>query len=93
MQRIAAGGSLIGFHDPEGGVFARLEEPGSADVQFNRQLVSINLIDPTDSRDLTEGGSSDFDQLFRRWAEASANGLTELKALSPVDVNGARLAR
>jgi hypothetical protein len=36
---------------------------------------------------------SDFDQLFRRWAEASANGLTELKALSPVDVNGARLAR
>jgi hypothetical protein len=36
---------------------------------------------------------NDFDQLFRRWAEASANGLTELKALSPVDVNGARLAR
>ena len=36
---------------------------------------------------------SDFDQLFRRWAEASANGLVELKALSPVDVNGARLAR
>lgn len=36
---------------------------------------------------------NDFDQLFRRWAEASANGLTELKALSPVDVNGGRLAR
>jgi len=36
---------------------------------------------------------SDFDQLFRRWAEASANGLVELKALSPVDVNGAQLAR
>jgi hypothetical protein len=36
---------------------------------------------------------NDFDQLFRRWAEASANGLTELKALSPVDVNGSRLAR
>ena len=36
---------------------------------------------------------ADFDQLFRRWAEASANGLLELKALSPVDVNGARLAR
>ncbi|HEY6816313.1 MAG TPA: DUF3313 family protein [Croceibacterium sp.] len=36
---------------------------------------------------------ADFDQLFRRWAELSANGLTELKALSPVDVNGARLAR
>ena len=36
---------------------------------------------------------ADFDQLFRRWAETSANGLVELKALSPVDVNGARLAR
>jgi len=36
---------------------------------------------------------ADFDRLFRRWAEASANGLTELKTLSPVDVNGARLAR
>jgi hypothetical protein len=36
---------------------------------------------------------ADFDQLFRRWAEASANGLLELKALSPVDVNGERLAR
>ena len=36
---------------------------------------------------------ADFDQLFRRWAEISANGLVELKALSPVDVNGARLAR
>ena len=36
---------------------------------------------------------ADFDRLFRRWAEASANGLVELKALSPVDVNGAHLAR
>jgi hypothetical protein len=36
---------------------------------------------------------ADFDRLFRRWAEASAEGLVELKALSPVDVNGARLAR
>jgi hypothetical protein len=36
---------------------------------------------------------ADFDRLFRRWAEASANGLVELKALSPVDVDGARLAR
>lgn len=36
---------------------------------------------------------ADFDQLFRRWAEISAEGLVELKALSPVDVNGARLAR
>lgn len=36
---------------------------------------------------------SDFDQLFRRWAEISAEGLVELKALSPVDVNGARMAR
>ena len=36
---------------------------------------------------------ADFDRLFRRWAEASANGLIELKALSPVDVNGERLAR
>jgi hypothetical protein len=36
---------------------------------------------------------ADFDRLFRRWAEASAEGLVELKALSPVDVNGERLAR
>lgn len=36
---------------------------------------------------------ADFDRLFRRWAEAAANGLTELKTLSPVDVNGERLAR
>jgi len=36
---------------------------------------------------------NDFDQLFRRWAKASAEGLAELKTLSPVDVNGARLAR
>ena len=36
---------------------------------------------------------ADFDQLFRRWARASANGLNELKNLSPVDVNGSRLAR
>lgn len=36
---------------------------------------------------------ADFDRLFRRWAEASANGLVELKALSPIDVNGERLAR
>ncbi len=36
---------------------------------------------------------ADFDRLFRRWADASANGLVELKALSPVDVNGERLAR
>lgn len=35
----------------------------------------------------------DFDRLFRQWAEASANGLVELKALSPVDVKGERLAR
>lgn len=36
---------------------------------------------------------ADFDRLFRRWAEASAEGLVELKALSPIDVNGERLAR
>ena len=36
---------------------------------------------------------ADFDRLFRRWAESSAEGLTELKTLSPVDVNGGRLAR
>jgi hypothetical protein len=36
---------------------------------------------------------ADFDRLFRRWAETSAEGLVELKALSPVDVNGERLAR
>jgi hypothetical protein len=36
---------------------------------------------------------SDFDRLFRRWAEASAEGLAELRALSPIDVNGERLAR
>ncbi len=36
---------------------------------------------------------ADFDRLFRRWAETAANGLVELKALSPVDVNGERLAR
>jgi hypothetical protein len=36
---------------------------------------------------------NDFDQLFRRWAKASAEGLAELKTLSPVDVNGAHLAR
>ena len=36
---------------------------------------------------------ADFDQLFRRWAETSAKDLAELKTLSPVDVNGARLAR
>ena len=35
----------------------------------------------------------DFDRLFRRWAQASAGGLVELKSLSPVDVNGERLAR
>jgi len=36
---------------------------------------------------------ADFDRLFRRWADAAANGLVELKSLSPVDVNGERLAR
>ena len=36
---------------------------------------------------------ADFDRLFRRWAEISADGLVELKRLSPVDVNGERLAR
>jgi len=36
---------------------------------------------------------NDFGRLFRRWAAASADGLVELKNLSPVDVNGARLAR
>ena len=36
---------------------------------------------------------ADFDRLFRRWAEASAEGLVELRNLSPVDVNGAQLAR
>jgi hypothetical protein len=36
---------------------------------------------------------ADFDRLFRRWAETSAEGLTELKRLSPVDVNGESLAR
>ena len=36
---------------------------------------------------------ADFDRLFRNWAQASAQGLVELKALSPVDVNGERLAR
>src|SRR6187399_2514817 len=36
---------------------------------------------------------ADFDRLFRRWAETSAEGLTELKRLSPVDPNGAKLAR
>lgn len=36
---------------------------------------------------------ADFDRLFRRWAETSADGLVELKALSPIDVNGERLAR
>jgi hypothetical protein len=36
---------------------------------------------------------ADFDRLFRRWAETAAEGLVELKALSPIDVNGDRLAR
>jgi len=36
---------------------------------------------------------ADFDRLFRRWAETSAEGLVELKRLSPVDVNGEHLAR
>ena len=35
----------------------------------------------------------DFNRLFRRWAAASAEGMAELKTLSPVDVNGERLAR
>lgn len=30
----------------------------------------------------------DFERLFRDWAERSAKGLTELKALSPIDANG-----
>ena len=29
--------------------------------------------------------AGEFDQLFRTWADASAKGLTELKALSPID--------
>jgi len=32
--------------------------------------------------------SSEFEDLFKRWAQLSANGLTELKARSPVDANG-----
>jgi hypothetical protein len=36
---------------------------------------------------------ADFDRLFRRWAETAAEGLVELKRLSPIDVNGERLAR
>jgi hypothetical protein len=36
---------------------------------------------------------ADFDRVFRRWAETSAEGLVELRNLSPVDVNGERLAR
>lgn len=36
---------------------------------------------------------TDFNRLFHRWAEISANGLAELKAASPIDVNDAQLAR
>ena len=36
---------------------------------------------------------ADFDRLFRSWSETSAQGLVELRALSPIDVNGERLAR
>ncbi|WHO38588.1 DUF3313 family protein [Sphingobium sp. AP49] len=32
--------------------------------------------------------SSDFEQAFARWAKASAEGLTELKNISPVDTTG-----
>jgi hypothetical protein len=35
----------------------------------------------------------DYDRLFRQWASASAEGMAELRNLSPVDVNGERLAR
>ncbi|MBT2134083.1 DUF3313 family protein [Croceibacterium sp. LX-88] len=35
----------------------------------------------------------DFEQIFERWAKASANGLAELKRLSPVDPDGKALAR
>lgn len=36
---------------------------------------------------------ADFEQVFERWAKASANGLAELKRLSPVDTEGQALAR
>jgi hypothetical protein len=32
--------------------------------------------------------ASEFEQIFRRWARTSADGLTELKSLSPVDPSG-----
>lgn len=41
----------------------------------------------------TGSNRTDFHRLFRGWAETSAAGLAELKSLSPVDVNGERLAR
>ena len=34
-----------------------------------------------------------FNRLFHRWAEASAEGMVELKALSPVDPTGAPISR
>lgn len=44
-------------------------------------------------RRTTESNRTDFHRKFRQWAETSAAGLAELRALSPVDVDGERLAR
>ena len=41
----------------------------------------------------TGSNRTDFHRLFRQWAETSAEGMAELKNLSPVDVNGEHLAR
>ena len=41
----------------------------------------------------TGSNRTDFHRLFRSWAETSAAGMAELRSLSPVDVNGERLAR
>jgi hypothetical protein len=41
----------------------------------------------------TRSNRTDFHRLFRLWAETSAASMAELRNLSPVDVNGVRLAR
>ena len=74
-------------------------EAGSATLAVEaRDSVSGSLLGrAVDSRDTGDAGlfirnsvtnSSEFEQLFASWAKISAQGLNELKELSPIDTNG-----
>jgi len=53
---------------------------------LDRRLAGDNFSGPYLRNAVTN--QSDFEMLFERWAKVSAEGITKLKALSPIDGNG-----